>query len=202
MKDEQFFFTDEDDVFDTLNSLYEDLKPSPYSDAPGLNPDLEWGPEDETTSQDQPLEEAGYNSYSVDFQCGDILLAEVFQYGDKINLDHKIRPFLVIYANAYRAYGFQLTTAHPVSLLNYIVDIPNYSQCGLKFPSSFNMTSVVAVDLTRLVRRVGHITEEQKRVLIDKLVELNGNLSELDTYGWYTPEKIDMTIDNLERIRC
>lgn len=64
------------------------------------------------------------------------------------------------------------------------------------------MTSVVAVDLTRLVRRVGHITEEQKRVLIDKLVELKGNLSELDTYGWYTPEKIDMTIDNLERIRC
>jgi hypothetical protein len=64
------------------------------------------------------------------------------------------------------------------------------------------MSSVVSIELSRLVHRVGHITNEQRQVLIDKLNELKSNLSELDTYGWWTIEKIDQTILNLERISC
>lgn len=151
MKDNQFFICDEDNIFDELSSLYEELKPSLYADAPELDPNLEWAEEvdylDLLPDEVSELEEA-YGIYPVDFQPEDILLAEVFQYGSSINLDHKIRPFLVVYSNAYRAYGFQLTTSHPVSLL------------------------------------------------------LKGNLAELDTCGWWTPEKIDQTIINLERISC
>lgn len=73
---------------------------------------------------------------------------------------------------------------------------------GLKFPSSFNMASIVSIELSRLIRRVGRITEEQKQVILNKLNELKGNLIELDTYGRWTTEKIDPTILNLERISC
>jgi hypothetical protein len=83
-----------------------------------------------------------------------------------------------------------------------MVEIPNHTDCNLKYPSSFNLSSVVAVDLSRLIHRIGHITREQKQVILDKLYELRENLSELDTYGWWTSEKIDQTIINLERIYC
>jgi len=202
MDENQFFMYEEDNVFDTLSSLYEDLAPSPYSDAPGLDPDLEWKEEDNYTIDKVPEIEEAYGVDQVDFQRGDILIADVFQYGSNINLNHVRRPLLVIYANAYRAYGFQLTTGHPASLLNYIVEVPNYPDCGLRYPSSFNMASIVSVELSRLVHRVGHITEEQKQVILNKLLELKENLAELDTYGWWTPEKIDQTIINLERISC
>ena len=205
MQGNNFYICDEDNVFDELSALYEELRPSLYVDAPELDPSLEWAEEvdylDLLPDDASELEEA-YGTYPVDFQPGDILLAEVFQYGSSINLDHKIRPFVVIYANAYRAYGFQLTTSHPASLVNYIVEVPNHKECGLKFPSSFNLASVVSIELSRLIRRVGHITEEQKQVILDKLNELKGNLTELDTYGWWTIEKIDQTILNLERISC
>ena len=202
MDENQFFMCEEDNVFDTLSSLYEDLAPSPYSDATGLDPDLEWKEEDSYTIDKVPEIEEAYGVDQVDFQRGDILIADVFQYGSNINLNHVRRPLLVIYANAYRAYGFQLTTGHPASLLNYIVEVPNYPDCGLRYPSSFNMASVVSIELSRLVHRVGHITEEQKQAILNKLLELKENLAELDTYGWWTPEKIDQTIINLERISC
>jgi hypothetical protein len=204
MQDNNFYICDEDNVFAELDALYEDLQPSLYADAPGLNPDLEWA--EESCYEDLPISnldiDEAYGVDQVDFQRGDILIADVFQYGSNINLNHIRRPFVVIYANAYRAYGFQLTTGHPASLLNYIVEVPNHKDCGLKYPSSFNMSSVVSIELSRLVHRVGHITNEQRQVLIDKLNELKSNLSELDTYGWWTIEKIDQTILNLERISC
>lgn len=202
MREDEFYICEEDNVFDELSALYEELKPSLYADAPGLDPDLEWGPEDIVTEQALPTQETDYSQYSVDFQCGDILLADVFQYGNHINKDHIRRPFLVIYANAYRAYGFQLTTSHPASLLNYIVEIPNYTSSGLRWPSSFNLSSIVSIELSRLVHRIGHITEEQKQVVVDKLQELGENLEELDTYGWWTTEKINQTLANLARIHC
>lgn len=205
MPDNKFFICDEDNVFDTLNNLYEELKPGIYADAPELDPNLEWAEEDDYAdllhTEAYEIEEA-YGVDPVDFQRGDILLASVFQYGSSVNLNHVVRPFLVIYANANRAYGFQLTTGHPTTLLNYIVDVPNYADCGLRYPSSFNTASVVSIELARLLRRIGHITEEQKQVIINKLNEFKENLAELDTYGWWTLEKIDMTITNLERISC
>lgn len=205
MRKDEFYICEEDNVFDTLDALYEDLQSSPYADAPGLDPELEWKEEasyvDLAVDTAPEIEEA-YGVDQVDFQRGDILIADVFQYGSNINLDHVRRPLLVIYANAYRAYGFQLTTGCPASLANYIVEVPNYTACNLRYPSSFNMSSVVSVELSRLVHRVGHITADQKQVILDKLNELKNNLSELDTYGWWTLEKIDQTITNLERISC
>ena len=205
MQGNNFYICDEDNIFDELSSLYEELKPSPYADAPGLDPNLEWAEEvdylDLLSDEAFDIEEA-YGVYSVDFQLRDVSLAEVFQYGRRINLGHKIRPFLVVYSNAYRAYGFQLTTGHPASLADYMIKVPNYKECGLRESSSFNTTSVVSIELSHLRYRIGHITNEQRQVLIDKLNELKSNLSSLDTYGWWSTKKIDQTILNLERISC
>ena len=72
----------------------------------------------------------------------------------------------------------------------------------MRYPSSFNTTSVVSIERSRLVHRVGHITDEQRQVVLNKLYELKDNLEELDTYGWWTQEKTDQTITNLEQISC
>ena len=199
---EGFYICDEDSVFNELDALYEDLKPSIYDDAPELDPNLEWREEVDYLDLPSIEIEESYGAYHVDFQPGDILIADLFQYGDNINLNHIRRPLLVIYANAYRVYGFQLTTGHPASLLNYIVEVPNYADCGLRYPSSFNTTSVVSIERSRLVHRVGHITDEQRQVVLNKLYELKDNLEELDTYGWWTQEKIDQTVINLKQISC
>lgn len=202
MKENGFYICEEDNVFDVLSSLYEDLKPSPYADALDLDTNLGW--QEEAEYQDLPLVDMkeGYGTDLVEFQRGDILVADLFQYGRNINLDHIRRPLLVIYANASRVYGFQLTTSHPASLLDYLVEVPNYTACNLKFPSSFNTVSIVSVERTRLVHRVGHITEEQKQVILNKLHELKANLDTLDAYGWWTQEKLDITITNLSQISC
>ena len=197
---EGFYICDEDNVFNELDALYEELKPGIYADAPELDPNLEWAEEVDYLDLPSVEIEEAYSTNQIDFQLGDILIADLFQYGNNINLNHTRRPFLVIYANAYRAYGFQLTTGCPASLENYIIEVPNHTDCGLRYASSFNMSSVISVEISRLVHRVGHITPEQKQVILDKLSELKGNLEELDTYGWWTPEKIDQTITNLERI--
>lgn len=202
MIEDEFYICEEDNIFDELSSLYEELKPSPYADALGLDLNLEWAEEDDYL--DLPIAEIdeSYGTDQVDFQCGDILIADLFQYGSNINLDHVRRPLLVIYANAYRVYGFQLTTGHPVTLMSYLVEIPNYTDCNLRYPSSFNTSSVVSIERSRLVHRIGHITTEQKQVILDKLHELKNNLEALDSYGWWTQEKLDQTITNLDRISC
>ena len=204
MDENQFFMCEEDNVFDTLSSLYEELTPSPYAGAPGLDPDLEWSEEDYYLDLllDEPAEvEEAYGVDTVDFQRGDILLAEVYQDGIKRNYEHIIRPFLVIYANAYRVYGFQLTTSSPASLLNYKVEIPNYAACGLNGPGSFMTNMLRGVDIQRLKRRIGHITEEQKQVLLNKLYDIRDNVD-----GLYTDcplkDRIDITIENVWRIHC
>ena len=204
MREDEFYICEEDNIFDELSALYEELKPSPYIDAPGLDPDLEWAEEDfylELLSDKTTEVEEAYDVDAVDFQRGDILLAEVYQDGAKKNYDHMIRPFLVIYANAYRVYGFQLTTSSPTSLLNYKVEIPNYAACGLNGPGSFMTNMLRGVDIQRLKRRIGHITEEQKQVLLNKLYDIRDNKD-----GLYTDcplsDRIDITIENVWRIIC
>ena len=204
MKENQFYICEEDNIFDELSALYEDLKPCPYADALDVDPNLEW--REEADYRDLPeissdIDEA-YGMDYVDFQRGDILIADLFQYGNNINLAHVRRPILVIYANAFRVYGFQLTTSNPVSLENYLVEVPNHTDCNLRYPSSFNLSSVVSTERTRLAYRVGRITTAQKQAILNKLFELKDNLEELDTYGWWTPEKINITITNLEQICC
>lgn len=202
MREDEFYICEEDNIFDELSFLYEELKPSPYADALGLDLNLEWAEEDDYLDLPIAEIEESYGTDQVDFQCGDILIADLFQYGSNINLDHVRRPLLVIYANAYRVYGFQLTTGHPVTLMSYLVEIPNYTDCNLRYPSSFNTSSVVSIERFRLVHRIGHITTEQKQAILDKLHELKNNLEALDSYGWWTQEKIDQTITNLDRISC
>lgn len=204
MREDEFYLCEEDNVFDTLSSLYEELTTSPYASAPGLDPNLEWDEEeyylDLLSDETADIEEA-YGADAVDFQRGDILLAEVYQEGPNRNDEHKVRPFLVIYANAYRVYGFQLTTSSPASLLNYKVEIPNYAACGLNGPGSFMTNMLRGVDIQRLKRRIGHITEEQKQVLLNKLYDIRDNAD-----GLYTDcplrDRIDITIENVWRIIC
>lgn len=205
MKNNEFYICEEDNVFDQLSALYEDLQSSIYSGVPSLDPNIEWdGVEDFigfADLKDVPITEE-YGSYDVDFQCGDILVAKVYQENQaKMNLKHGYRPFLVIYANATMAYGFQLGTTRPVSLLNYIVEIPNYADCGLTRPGNFVVNMVRGVDHGRLFKRIGHITEEQKKVLLDKLYEIQENKN-----GIYDDcplnDRLAPTIKNVERIQC
>ena len=204
MREDEFYMCEEDNVFDVLSSLYEELKPSPYADAPDLDFDLEWSEEaaylDLVTEDFQEVED-NYGSDAIDFQRGDILLASVYQYGPNINKAHSVRPFLVIYATASRAYGFQLSTSRPVSLLDYIVEIPNYADAGLERQCAFVVNMIRGVDRQRLIYRIGHITESQKRVLLDKLFEIKENKNGLYTDCMFT-DRIDMTIENVERIIC
>lgn len=202
MREDNFYICEEDNVFDELTTLYEEIKSSPYADAPGLDLDLEWAEEDYYPDLPSAEIEESYGADQIDFQCGDILIADLFQYGSNINLDHVRRPLLVIYANASRVYGFQLTTGRPIILMSYLVEVPNYTDCNLKYPSSFNTASVVSIERSRLVYRIGHITVEQKQAILDKLYELKNNLEVLDSYGWWTQEKLDQTITNLKRISC
>ena len=113
---------------------------------------------------------------------------------------HNYRPFLVIYSNATRAYGFQLTTSYPASLRQYLVEIPNPEAANLK-PGSFMVNMVRGVDLCRLIKKIGHITEEQKQAILNKLSEIWENKD-----GLYDDcplnDRLDHTIKNVNRIQC
>lgn len=205
MKETGFYICDEDNVFDTLSALYEEIKPCPYADAPGLDPDLEWSEEDyylKLLSNEDFIEvEEDYGVDRVAVQRGDIVLAEVYQEGPNRNIAHRIRPFLVTYATMNYAYGFQITHSNPASLVNYRVEIPNYTSCGLGHPSAFMTNMVRGVATQRIIRRIGHITEEQKQALVNKLYEIRDNKD-----GLYSEcllnDRLDITIENVWRIAC
>ena len=199
MKNNDLFICDEDNVFDQLAALYEDLQSVVYSNAAALDPSLEWDSVD--TYEDKNISE-DYSSYDVDFQIGDILLASVYQENhDKMNLKHLHRPFLVIYANARMAYGFQLSTSSPATLMKYVVEIPNYTDCGLKGPGKFILNMIRGVDHNRLIKRIGHITAEQRQAILNKLYEIRDNKN-----GVYNDcplnDRLDITIKNVVRIYC
>lgn len=199
MKNNGLFICEEDNIFDQLSALYEDLQPSVYSSAPDLDPNLEWY--DTVLYEDVVIDE-DYGTCDIDFKTGDILLASVYQDNrDKMNLNHRYRPFLVIYANATRAYGFQLSTSSPSSLLNYLVEVPNYTDCGLNCPGKFVLNMIRGVDLNRLVKRIGHITAEQRQAILNKLYEIRDNKD-----GIYNDcllnDRLDVTIKNVARIYC
>ena len=42
MKNNDFFMCEEDNVFDQLSALYEDLQPAVYNNAPALDLSFEW----------------------------------------------------------------------------------------------------------------------------------------------------------------
>jgi hypothetical protein len=205
MRADEFYMCEEDNVFDELSALYEEIKACPYADAPGLDLDLEWAEEDYyldllSDSLDAEIEE-DYGSDRVDVQRGDIIIAEVYQEGRNINLEHRVRPFVVTYATMNYAYGFQITHANPSSLANYRVEIPDYASCGLRQPSAFMVNMVRGVAIQRIHYKIGHITEESKRALLAKLFEIKENRD-----GVYTDcalnDRIDYTIENVERIVC
>ena len=207
MKNNEFFICEEDNVFDQLSALYEDLQPSVYSNAPSLDLNLAWDNVEALLDQEDALREdifvdEDYSTYELDFQCGDILLASVYQENhSKMNLTHLLRPFLVIYSNARMVYGFQLGTQLPKSLLKYIVEIPNYEACGLNGPGNFFLNMIRGVEYSRLVKRIGHITVEQKQAILNKLYEIRKNSS-----GLYDDcplnDRLDITIKNVSRIQC
>lgn len=205
MREDEFYICEEDNIFEELSALYEEIKPSPYADAPDLDPDLEWAEEEHylellSDSLDTEIEE-GYGSDRVDVQRGDIIIAEVYQEGQNINLGHTIRPFVVTYATMNYVYGFQITHANPSSLINYRVEIPDYASCGLRQPSAFMVNMIRGVAIQRIHYKIGHITEIQKQALLDKLYEIKENNDGLFD-DCLLNDRIDMTIDNVERIIC
>ena len=203
MKNNEFFICEEDNVFDQLSALYEDIQPSIYHGAPSLDPDLAWDVPQELYVQDNASISEEYGSYELDFDYGDILLASVYQENaDPKNVQHKVRPFLVIYSNATRVYGFQLSTQRPVSLEKYVVEIPNYADCNLERPCNFVMNLVRGVDYFRIVKRIGHITEEQKQAVLNKLYEIQENKNGFFDDWSQDPNRINATIRNVERIQC
>lgn len=201
----EFYMCDEDNIFNVLNSLYEELSPdnATYPNSEDIDVSLKWDEESsyqdilDDTFDDSMLED--YDSDKIDFQRGDILLASVYQPGENINKSHQVRPFLVVYANANRAYGFQLTSSKPSSLQEYLVPISDYKECGLEKPCGFMLNMVRGVDISRLVYRIGHITDPQKQSILSKLFEIEDN-----TTGLYDDcvfrDRIETTIENVERI--
>jgi hypothetical protein len=160
MKNNDFFICEEDNVFDQLSALYEDLQPSAYSGVPAIDAALEWDNVEDLIGnavlmQEDTIVDEGYGSYELDFINGDILLARVYQDNkEKRNLDHLVRPFLVIYSTASMAYGFQLSTSNPATLSQYLVDLPNYADCGLNGPGKFVLNMVRGAEMVRLVKRI------------------------------------------------
>ena len=207
MKNNDFFICEEDNVFDQLSALYEDLQQSAYSGVPSIDPSLEWDNVDDFIGDGVALQEDAfidedYGAYDVDFQNGDILLARVHQDNkEKRNLDHLVRPFLVIYSTASMAYGFQLSTSNPATLSQYLVDVPNYADCGLNGPGKFVLNMVRGAEMFRLVKRIGHITFEQRQAILDKLYEIRDNKD-----GLYDDcllnDRLDVTIRNVAKINC
>jgi hypothetical protein len=207
MKNNDFFICEEDNVFDQLSALYEDLQPSVYSGVPAIDPSLEWDNVDDFIGDGVALQEDAfidedYSAYDVDFQNGDILLVKVHQDNkEKRNLAHLVRPFLVIHATARMVYGFQLSTSNPATLSQYLVDVPNYADCGLNGPGKFVLNMVRGAEMFRLVKRIGHITFEQRQAILDKLYEIRDNKN-----GLYDDcllnDRLDVTIRNVAKIIC
>jgi hypothetical protein len=206
MKETGFYICEEDNVFETLSHLYEELKPCPYADAPGLDLSLDYDGVEEYLDQasEEMFENINTTDYGVnpiDVQSGDIVLASVYQEGPNRNREHQIRPFLVTYANAYMVYGFQLTTSSPASLNSYLVEIPNWADAGLIRPSKILVNMVRGIQQQHLLRYIGHITVEQRQALLSKLYEIKDNVD-----GVYTDcllnDRIDLTIENVWRICC
>jgi hypothetical protein len=207
MKNNDFFICEEDNVFDQLSALYEDLQPSVYSGVPAIDPSLEWDNVDDFIGDGVHLQEDAfidedYGAYDVDFQNGDILLVRVHQDNkEKRNLAHLVRPFLVIHATARMVYGFQLSTSNPATLSQYLVDVPNYADCGLNGPGKFVLNMVRGAEMFRLVKRIGHITFEQRQAILDKLYEIRDNKD-----GLYDDcllnDRLDVTIRNVAKINC
>lgn len=206
---EELDLWDGDGIFDSQASLYESIRPNPYVGVPGLDSNLEWPGGDlfwdvPPVFEELTLDEGYSDEFDVlDFTCGDIVLAAVYQRGDQttINPQHTVRPFLIIYANAYRVYGFQLTTSRPNSLAQYLVEIPNYAAAGLEHPCSIEVAYVRGISPNYLLRYIGHITSEQKEALLSKLEEIQENRD-----GLYTDaplrDRLQCTIENVRRIRC
>jgi hypothetical protein len=206
MKETGFYICEEDNVFETLSHLYEEIKPCPYAGAPGLDLSLEYDGAEEYFEQvpDEILENINNDDYGVnpvDVQSGDIVLASVYQEGQGRNLAHQTRPFLVTYVNAYMAYGFQLTTSSPNSLINYLVEIPNWADAGLIRPSKILVNMVRGIQQQHLLRYIGHITVEQKQALLSKLYEIQENRDGLYDDCLLT-DRLDTTIENVWRICC
>jgi hypothetical protein len=202
-----FYICEEDNIFDELSALYEDLPCAMYPDAPGLDLEITYdGLIDEIDPIETVYEEDydGYSANPVDFKLGDIVAAKVFQSGEKANLSHHIRPFLIIYANAFKAYGFQLGSSYPATLLDYRVEVPEPKACGLDRKCGVFVNMVRGVERQYITKYIGHITKDLKQAILDKLYEVQNNVN-----GKYnecslrdTDERLTYTIKNVNDLCC
>ncbi len=208
MKNDKFYICEEDNVFDELAELYEDLSSGPYVDSSKLDLDIGWYEEEvivETShnTEEGILKEDSYKSYALDVDCGDIVLASVYQEAQDKNLTHKCRPFLIIYANAHTVYGFQLGTSFPTSLLNYRVEVSNYSNCGLNGPGGVFLNMIRGVYQEDLIKYIGRMDKTLKEDILTKLEEIKQNVDgKYDDCPLRENNHLEITIRNVERIKC
>ena len=180
-------------IAEAIKELNVEVNSNPYLDAPGIDLSIPWDPDAEND-----ISEAFVFS-PRELETGDIIFTYVYQEGNNRNLDHNERPFLITYIKSDKAYGFQLTSQKPNSLLDYLVPISDYVECGLKKPSSIVTNMVRGVYYDRIKRKIGHISQDVKTDLINKLNEIR-----YDEDGKYLgspiSEKIVPTIEIVDRI--
>lgn len=174
----------------TEKDLLEYLSADPYEDAQPLDPYLEWPEEDVSIYE-------AYNQDRLSISVGSIWFAKVHQ--DVENPIHERRPFVITYMNSKMVYGFQITKQTPTTKSHYIVPIPDWEACGLKFPSNFSLDYFRGVPYSMLEFEIGRITAASKKVLLDKLYDIK-----YDEDGKFLDcpynDRIDITIANVERI--
>lgn len=169
-------------------------------DAPGLDAELPWEFDlDEATALADPSADL-YTVSPEDVEIGDIFWAEVYQEVSKfVNLDHSLRPFLVISKGYNRVYGFQLTHKAPYSLQDCAVPVEDFSKCGLKSFGYILTNMIRGVNYDRIHDKAGHISEDTKTLLLDKLYDMRKNSDE--KYSQLPIiDRLDQTIENVYKI--
>lgn len=208
MEKNKFYICEEDNVFDDLIDMYEDLSSGPYANCSELDPNLGWYEEEiiveySEDSEEQHLNEDSYKSYALDVDCGDIVLASVYQEAQGKNLKHSCRPFLIIYANAHSAYGFQLGTSFPTTLLDYRVEVTNYKACGLNGSGAVFLNMVRGVSQDDLIKYIGRMDNTLKEDILSKLEEIKQNIDgKYDDCPLRKDNHLETTIKNIKRIKC
>ena len=135
-----------------------------------------------------------------DVTPGDIFWAKVYQENAQFkNLEHEVRPFLIISKSASKVYGVQITHRPSPTMGDLAVPIENFSMCGLPRFSYIMPNMIRGVYYHWLSGKIGHITPEVRQDLIDKLKDFKSETN--PTYQTIPiRDRLDQTIENVYKI--
>lgn len=169
------------------------------SDIPGLDEDFYWDISGQQLKDQNSLKEEIVDTDN--FAPGDLVIAGTYQeVENEINLRHKYRPFLIIYIN-YRkqyVYGYSLGTQRPNSILPYLIPVNDWSRAGLNSFGYIAVNYIRGVSFNYIRGIIGHITEEIKNDILDKLYDIQNNPEKYPDFKYN--DKLEQTIVNIERI--